>query len=258
MSLAALDPHVEARTSPDFIKMWKRAAQGVIAEPAVTPRKAVKSTSRHRHLLTLRFILSNLAAVSLLVAFEAQGWISAVILGDETRLTLVILGVFVIGLGSAAWKVWDLSRALNAAEDPRSSKVEWIKRYVADAARKDAGARGIAGSALRMQLANRIGFVKHIANSLILLGLIGTVIGFIIALSGVNAESASDASAIAPMVGDLIRGMSVALFTTLVGAALNLWLMINFHMLVGGATRLVGRMVEAAEDAAMEASDARA
>lgn len=255
MSLAALDADAEARTHPDFIKMWKQAADGVATEASPVSKPA-RTGSRYRHLLTLRFVLTNLTALALLIAFEAQGWISAVIMGDETRLTLVILGVFFIGLASAGWKIWDLSRALNAAENPKTAKIEWIARYVEQATRKDAGARGIAGSVLRMQLANRIGSVKHVANSLVLLGLIGTVIGFIIALSGVNAESAADASAIAPMVGDLIRGMSVALFTTLAGAALNLWLMINFHMLAGGATRLAGRMVEAAEDAALEAANA--
>ncbi len=39
---------------------------------------------------------------------------------------------------------------------------------------------------VRLKLSNRIAFVHHKANSLVFLGLIGTVIGFIIALSGVD------------------------------------------------------------------------
>ena len=48
------------------------------------------------------------------------------------------------------------------------------------------------------------------------------VIGFIIALSGVTAEEAGDVSSVRPMVSTLISGMSVALYTTQVGALLGL------------------------------------
>ncbi len=68
----------------------------------------------------------------------------------------------------------------------------------------------IAG-ATRLQLSHRIAVVRHIANSLVLLGLIGTVVGFIIALSGVNPEKAVDFASVSPMVSTLIRGMSTAL-----------------------------------------------
>jgi SAM-dependent methyltransferase len=84
----------------------------------------------------------------------------------------------------------------------------------------------------------RIAPIRHIANSLVFLGLIGTVIGFIIALSGVRPEVASDVSAIGPMVSTLISGMSVALHTTLVGSLLHLWLMVNVRLLEGEATKL--------------------
>lgn len=257
MSLATLDPRIDDRMSPEFMRLWTRAAKVVNEdEPAKETQPA--TASRHRHLLGLRFLVTNLAAFALIATAATQGWVTTVINGDETRLTLVIFGAFVVGLFTAAWKIWQLGHALNAAEAPELGKVDWILRYVQQGAGKDAGARAIAGSALRLQLANKIGFVKHVANSLVLLGLIGTVIGFIIALSGVDAQTAADPNAIAPMVGDLIRGMSVALYTTLAGAVFNLWLMINFHMLTGGATRLAGRLIEAAEDSALEADNDRA
>jgi hypothetical protein len=73
------------------------------------------------------------------------------------------------------------------------------------------------------------------------------VIGFIIALSGVEAEQAGDVSSIAPMVSQLIEGMSVALYTTLVGAVLNLWLMVNYQLLAGGTVSLINEIVELGE-----------
>lgn len=248
MSLAFSDP---AHTSPHFLKLWTQAAEAVVGERARGEDQR-RSVSRYRHLLSLRFVLTNLAALALVAAAAMQGWVDTVLMGDETRLTLVIVAVFAVGLAVAAWRVSELNQALNASEFPWQSKIGWVRNYVAQASAKDAGARAIAGSSLKMQLAGRIAFVKYMANSLVLLGLIGTVIGFVIALSGVDATTAGDPSAIAPMVGSLITGMGVALYTTLAGAVLNLWLMTNYQMLVGAAARLVGRMVEAAEDAALE------
>ncbi len=39
---------------------------------------------------------------------------------------------------------------------------------------------------VRLKVSNRIAFVNYKANSLVFLGLVGTVIGFIVALSGVD------------------------------------------------------------------------
>jgi biopolymer transport protein ExbB/TolQ len=112
---------------------------------------------------------------------------------------------------------------------------------------RDGHARSICASSLRLKLASRIASIRHIANSLVFLGLIGTVIGFIIALSAVDADAAADVSSIGPMVSTLITGMSIALHTTLVGAILNIWLMINYRLLEGGTVTLVTSIVELGE-----------
>ena len=69
--------------------------------------------------------------------------------------------------------------------------------------------------------------VEWIADKLVFLGLLGTVVGFIIALSGVDPATAGETSAITPMVAKLISGMGTALHTTLVGAIGYLWLELN-------------------------------
>ena len=100
---------------------------------------------------------------------------------------------------------------------------------------------------MRMRVAHRISVVRHLANTLVLLGLIGTVLGFIIALSGVDPETAADVNSIAPMVSMLIKGMSTALYTTLIGSILNVWLMANYQILAGGTVQLIGSLQEAVE-----------
>ena len=92
--------------------------------------------------------------------------------------------------------------------------------------------------------ANYIGVVRHTANSLVFLGLVGTVIGFIIALSAVDPENSVSVDNVAAMVATLIQGMSIALYTTLLGAVLHLWLLVNYRMLATGAMHLFNAIVD--------------
>ena len=45
----------------------------------------------------------------------------------------------------------------------------------------------------------------------------------------------------------LLHGMAMALFKTLVGSVLNVWLMVNYRLLESGATHLITRLVETGE-----------
>ena len=49
------------------------------------------------------------------------------------------------------------------------------------------------------------------------------------------------------MVATLINGMSVALYTTLVGAVLYVWLNINHRLLTSGVVSLIGAIIELGE-----------
>ncbi len=197
--------------------------------------------------LILKFALINLAAFGLLGAAVGQGWVGKIMAGDSTGLSLGIFGVFLVGLAVCGVKIWGISRDTEGlAQDPGQAP-RLIRRYLNDVKGRSAGSRALSASALRLTLGGRISTIRNIANSLVLLGLIGTVLGFIIALSGVDAEAASDVSAIAPMVTELISGMSVALYTTLVGAVFNLWLMVNYQLLQRGATHLASELIALGE-----------
>ncbi len=201
----------------------------------------------YRYLLFMRFTVVNLVAFALAAAAWLQGWTDAVFAGDATKLALVIVAVFIVGLVLCGLKVFQASAELNQIKSPKSYPNSRAARYLGAIAARDGHSRGITASALKLKLSSRIAVVRHIANSLVFLGLIGTVIGFMIALSGVNPEEASDISAIGPMVSTLISGMSVALSTTLVGAILNVWLMVNYRILESGTLRLLTTIVELGE-----------
>lgn len=198
-------------------------------------------------LLLLRFGLINALALALLAVVWLQGWVDLVLAGDSTGLVLVIAAVFVAGLVLCGRRVWQTSLELNQVRQSDRRHASRVASYLESIEGQEGDSRAIVAAALRLKLAARIAPVRHSANSLVFLGLIGTVIGFIIALSGVDARAAADVSAVGTMVSTLISGMSVALYTTLVGAVLNIWLMANYRLLESGTVRLITAIVELGE-----------
>jgi len=201
----------------------------------------------YRYLLTLRFALINLVGFTLLGAAHVQGLLEMVLIADRTYLSALIFLVFLGGLAICARKIWQTSRELNYVRsfDPLSQSR--AAEYIAQLRGRSGDSRGILAASLRLKLTQRVSVVRQVAGSLVILGLIGTVIGFIIALSGVQPDQASDVKAITPMVSTLISGMSTALYTTLVGSVLNVWLMINYHVLAGGTVKLITALFEFGE-----------
>lgn len=215
-------------------------------EAGPTLREALDAS--RSHLLALRFALFNVAAFALLGAAWTQGWVGTILAADDTGLSLGIFLIFLAGLGICAQRIWRIGQELEQAQTRRPDPASHVARYLDEVSGRDSGSRALSASRLKLVLTGRVAVVLHMANSLVLLGLVGTVVGFIIALSGVDPQSAGNVDSIAPMVSELIHGMSVALYTTLVGAVLHLWLKVNYLILSGGAVRLIDRLVARGED----------
>lgn len=229
--------------APSEDKIVRHPVMGRLAALGTAPADA------REYFLLLRFALANVVGVALLGGAWLQGWIASAWHADGTYISHGILGLFLLGLGVCGLKIWKTSSELNRARrfDPFHPEPSLALRYVSEVKGRSGDSRALAAASLKLKLTTRIGVVRFIANSLVLLGLIGTVVGFIMALSGVDPETSGDASAITPMVSTLIAGMSVALYTTLIGSVLNVWLMVNFHILAGGTVNLLTALVDLGE-----------
>lgn len=201
----------------------------------------------HRHLLALRFSLLNVVALGLLSAIYLQGWLDDALRGYTAWLTLGISAVFAFGLLLCALRIWRTNHELNAVRQGTPPEPSHAGRYLANVSGRPAEARTICANLLRNRLGTQIVVVRQVADSLVFLGLVGTVIGFIVALSGVDPQASTQVESVASMVGTLIAGMSIALYTTLVGAVLHVWLMINHRLLVTGTSNLFNGIVELGE-----------
>lgn len=223
-------------------------AEATIAQLAWLAEAAEKDKpDRMRFLLLARFALLNVVGFGVLGVAYMHGLVDLVLVSDQTHLSATIFVVFLVGLGLCTQKVWQTSRDLNMVKEMDPLKRSRARTYLAQLRGHAADSRTLLASGLRLKLSHRIGIVRNFANSLVILGLIGTVIGFIIALSGVDPEHASDINAVTPMVSTLVEGMSTALYTTLVGSVLNVWLMTNYQVLATGTVKLITAMVELGE-----------
>ena len=88
-----------------------------------------------KYLLLLRFGLVNLVAFALLGAAWAQGLVAKVINADVTNMVVLICAIFLIGLILAGYRLWKVSKQLNAAynynPEERSRAADFLKKLKA-------------------------------------------------------------------------------------------------------------------------------
>jgi len=217
-----------------------------------TTVEAAEGTRPPRYLLFLQFILVNVVSTALCAAAWLEGWLSDALSGYSLWLCLLIIAVFIYGLAICGWRLWQAVREIDDLHAGAIRSVSCAAWYLAQVRGAGAENRATACGLLRLRLAQPASGVRHIAGILIMLGLVGTVIGFIVALSGVDPQQVPTVENVAPMVARLINGMSIALYTTLFGSVLHLWLMITQRILAMAALLLYQAIVERGE------SDARA
>ena len=201
----------------------------------------------YKYLLILRYSLINLVGLTFLFVLITQGYLSKAIKADITNMVIVIIGVFFVGFVLATYRAFWISKELNYAMKKKLPTLSLASEYVSNTKKLDASSRNNLAISLRLKLATKINLIKFISNTLVILGLIGTVIGFIIALSGVDGSVSSNPEEVSKMVSTLIQGMSVALYTTLVGSICSVWLNICFQILSTGSNKLLSRIIEIGE-----------
>ena len=202
---------------------------------------------KYKYLLLLRYCLVNAVGLVFILVVYSQGYLNKAIKSDVTNVVVLIIFIFLIGLTLASIKAFWISRELNHAYSIQKKEKSVLNDFIKMSKKLDASSRSNLISSTRINISVKISNIKFIANILVILGLIGTVIGFIIALSGVDGSVSSNPDEVGKMVASLVKGMSVALYTTLAGSILSVWLNICYQILSNGANRLISRIIEVGE-----------
>jgi len=201
-------------------------------------------------------ILTGLMLIGVFLLWRYQ-LLVLVIDADQTRLSLAIMILFAfvcIYLGVAAWRLSRqnqiLGSLLNGETDISSfnkRKNKFIYEHLLLAQTIDDKDNGYK-EALYMSLVGKI----HRGHSLgwfavdvfIRMGLIGTVLGFILMLGTVYQLQNDDISALKNLLGSMGSGMQVALYTTLTGISVSLILSVYCKILDYFAENLAGETIK--------------
>jgi len=229
---------------------------------------------KHRLLLQWLILLGVLAFA--FVVLWDQGLIAIVLAYDRSRISLGIMAIFVLATAHAAYRVFRLSRELDAAlaiaeilerhphaplslGDPPGATLDGhplphclLSAHAAALLRRHAEASAPAEQGLllatlekRVKGAHEIGWL--VADLMLKLGLLGTVVGFIFMLGSVTTIEAVDLQSMQNMLTGMSSGMRVALFTTLCGLVGGVLLAMQYHLVERGADELLASIAEISE-----------
>lgn len=170
------------------------------------------------------------------------GLFSAVWEADSTRLSLIILLLFMLTslyLGRCAWRMGSEYRELFTSEPGVGSLIHEHRSLMGV---------GAADGLLLDRLTERVHGGHHIgwfmSDVLIRLGLVGTVIGFILMLSSVSELDEQNTQVLKQLLTQMSGGMQVALYTTLSGLLGGLMLSVQCQWLDRAGDRLISRVIE--------------
>jgi hypothetical protein len=189
------------------------------------------------------------------------GLIHLMIASDRTYISSVIVVLYVITCGHCFWRTRAIAREGEAARGCRVilSAPDGARVLGADAPGlpgglvtdhirslvKKAEAQGggrIDQTLLLRALADRLrgsnGFGAFVSDALMKLGLLGTIIGFIIMLAPIATLDAADKVAMKSSMGLMSDGMAVAMYTTLAGLIGSILVRIQYYMLDAATQRV--------------------
>ena len=207
-----------------------------------------------QHTLFYKWLIGNSFAVLVVYVAWLQGWIQLILRSDASYLTWAIALVFGVFWIISSFHILALNRELTRFADgsPQGVAADYFDK-LRNKGRNQRGVpvdQNLLATTLRVRLMASVQVVGSVANTLILLGLIGTVVGFVVAVSGLGDSlgQGENVDRVKNVLSQIVNGMGVALFTTLVGSVLGgIWLQVHYQMLLRAVTDFVVRVVEHAE-----------
>jgi hypothetical protein len=219
--------------------------------------------------LLLWMIFTGLSIFAAVLLWR-YGFIRLMVASDRTYISSLIAVLYIVTCFHCFWRTRAIAREAEMARRCRAilSSPEAVKAL-------DAGARALPGglvtdhirslvtkaatqgegridqTLLLRSLADRLrgsnGFGAFVSDTLMKLGLLGTIIGFIIMLAPIAGLDAADKVAMKSSMGLMSDGMAVAMYTTLAGLVGSILVRIQYYMLDAATQRVFSDTVTLTE-----------
>lgn len=206
------------------------------------------NTNKTHTLLLLWVLLITLIGFGLYMTWH-KGLFQWIVLTDNTRICVVILIAFAVGSGLAGWRSLYLSQqslyfdqiqsGFNSFKLGQSICHDYLTHPLAHPSEGQLMAEVMAE---RARGTHQVGW--FVTGLMIKLGLLGTVVGFIMMLSSLEGLEQLDISDIKTLMQQMTQGMGVAMNTTLVGLIGSILLGLQFLLLDRHADKLIAATVD--------------
>lgn len=168
------------------------------------------------NLLIYRLAIVQIVGVALVAWSWSAGWVEQAVEADRSRIVFVIAAVFLLATASLFRRAFKVARALNAMKD------------------------GIVGPRDHPdKMLEKAGHLDDVPEILTVLGLTGTLVGIIFALHGITADDFASIQGVQQIAGQMLAGMGVAFYTSLVGMVFAVWATINRRILRTATVSLI-------------------
>jgi MotA/TolQ/ExbB proton channel family len=215
----------------------------------------------------MRWLIFTGATIFAAVLLWRYGLLRLMVVSDRTYLSSVIALIYVGASLHCLWRTIVISREGDAGQqvaarietegadvDPSAALPGGlVADHIRDLALKarTQGRGRLDQTLLLRSLADRLrgsnGFGAFASDTVIKLGLLGTIIGFIIMLAPIAGLDASDKSMMKSSMGLMSDGMAVAMYTTLAGLVGSILLKIQYYMLDNATAKVFSRAVTLTE-----------
>jgi len=229
------------------------------------------------HLLLIWLIFIGAVLFGLIVAWN-EGFMYLLFTGDRSHISVAIALIFVLACVHGASRIMQLSRQIGLADhiaallatatsiglvedriviDARNPLPESdVSRYVHDlllTRRGEQSSEEVVASrsdlldvfANKARSPHEVGW--FVVDMLIKLGLLGTIIGFIMMLASVGQTTSVDVGSMQKVLTQMSNGMGTALYTTFAGLTGSILLAAQYHLLDHGVDTLVEKTVTLTE-----------
>lgn len=250
------EPSSDSSMTDDQLLKWLRQQ--------INPRR-----KQLKKWLPLQEWLTYLAILSIVILITIRGNLWKAVVSDSTGLTLFIVIIFFIALGKSAFDVFYIHREFLLAQRQIDElwRVSKFKEFFLQAEqsifrdhirnlyviyREDGNvSQDNLIEILHARLSSRTKVVDLSAGILTTLGLIGTIIGLVMSVNGIQqmtGEIGTGGGALLEKMSLTLSGMGVAFYTTLMGAILGgIFLRVLTASVQGSQDYLVAHIAELSE-----------
>tara|TARA_B100001079_G_scaffold271352_1_gene288499 strand:+ start:622 stop:1311 length:690 start_codon:yes stop_codon:yes gene_type:complete len=214
-------------------------------------------STRTKHIVFLQsLVLLGIILFAFFLASE-RGFIELTLKSDRSYLSYVILTLYFLATLHWILICYRLSAEITALDlveqelwfDFSSQTDLAIERYFTEATdltKQGARYQGLL-EAFGDRIYNRHATGHFISDILLKIGLLGTIIGFILMLMPVAEVKEFEGNFMQQLLGEMSEGMAVALYTTLAGLSTSMLLKMQYQIIDSSAAKLVTRVSELSE-----------